>query len=161
MTPDEARLRLLEIADETADGVFHCRSWGQALDSRAIDALEVIAAHEQSEKARLCMHPSTDEREQQMLVALSGACEDAIHHHPTKSETAIWVRGTATHLTYDEAGEILRETQLGPEDASYVHTEPGVLHNVVVRSDVFVFWEFALGPFVPGSTVPHVFGERS
>ena len=157
----QARKALLRIADETADGVFHCRSWGHALDQRTVDALEVIAAHGPNGKARLCMHPSTAEREQQMLVALSDTCNDEIHHHPTKSETVIWVSGMATHRTYDESGRVLRETLLGPEDARYVHTEQGVPHNVVVRSDVFVFWEFALGPFLPGSTVPHVFGERS
>ena len=156
MRPGEARSVLTALAEEATPGVFHCRSWGQNVDGKIVDALEVLAANEPSGKARLCMHPSTDDFEQQMLVAISGSCEDAVHFHPAKSETVVWVRGVAEHCIYDQQGAILRRTALGPEGALYVHTKPGVLHNVVVESEVLVFWEFARGPFAEGSTVPHV-----
>lgn len=151
MTPEEARRKLTELADETTSGVFHCRTWGQNIDDQHVDALEILAAH--SGKARLCMHPSVGDVEQQMLVAIHRSFDDAIHYHPGKHETVILVRGTANHRTYDSRGHILRTVSLARGGSTYVNTEPGVSHHVVASSRVLVFWELAQGPFRPGSTV--------
>lgn len=151
MTPEEAKRKLSEFADETVPGVFHCRTWGQNIGDQHVDAIEVLAAH--LGKARLCMHPSADDVEQQMLVAISRSFDDAIHYHPWKQETVILVRGSADHCTYDDRGNILRTVSLARGGLTYVNTEPGVSHHVVVSSRVLVFWELAKGPFSPGSTV--------
>lgn len=151
MTPEEAKRKLSEFADETGTGVFHCRNWGQSISDQHVDALEALAAH--LGKARLCLHPSADDVEQQMLVAINRSFGDAIHYHPWKRETVILVRGSADHRTYDNQRKILRTVSLARGGSTYVNTEPGVSHHVVVSSRVLVFWELAQGPFSPGSTV--------
>ncbi len=156
MNPSHARDMLERLAVETGVGVFHAREWGMSIDGRIMEALSILASSAPNAKARLCMHPSTDDAEQQMLVALHRSCSDVIHLHPGKGETVVHVSGEAEHRMYDREGSITRVTELGPDAALYVQTPAGVAHNLIVRSDVFVFWEFARGPFRPGSTVPFV-----
>lgn len=153
MTLDEAKIELETIADQVDEGVYHCRSWGSSLGERTISSLGTLALFSPSGKARLCMHPSTLDGEQQMLVAISGTCEDRIHFHPNKAETLLLVEGRGTHITYDIYGTQVNQTPLSSDDFTYVNTQPGVPHHVVVQSRVLIFWEFTRGPFGPGSTV--------
>lgn len=154
MTLEEAHQLLSEVGDSQLPGVYHSRSWGTRFDESIPDALAAIAKQSENGKARLCLHPTPDDQEQQMLVALDKECMDQIHLHPDKGETLLWVRGAAEHRTFDISGRILQETLLGPSDFQYLHTPAGVPHHVVILSDVFIFWEFAQGPFGPNSTVP-------
>ncbi len=154
MTSLEAHQILSGIADTQSPGVYHSRSWGIRFDNSILDALEVLAIESESGKSRLCLHPGPEDLEQQMLVALHKGCVDQIHVHPGKGETVLWVRGSAEHRTFDERGSIVQKTPLGPSGFGYLHTPAGVAHHVVVLSEVFIFWEFAKGPFGPNSTVP-------
>jgi len=154
MTIEKAHRLLSEVGVSRLPGVYHSRSWGIRFGEDVLDALEIVAKESENDKARLCLHPSPKDLEQQMLVALTKKCIDQIHFHPDKGESVLWVRGVAEHRTFDMSGTVLKKTQLGPSDFRYVHTPPGVPHHVVVLSEVFIFWEFAKGPFGPNSTVP-------
>jgi cupin fold WbuC family metalloprotein len=153
MTLDQAKSELETVADTVAEGVYHCRSWGNALDTGAVSALGTVALFSRSGKARLCMHPSTTDAEQQMLVAISSNCADRIHLHPNKAETLLLVEGRGVHVTYDLNGTELSRTTLGQDDFTYVNTQPGIPHHVLVKSKILIFWEFSRGPFGPDSTV--------
>ncbi len=154
MKSSGARAALARFSVETSPGVFHARAWGMSLDQQIVEALAVMAASAPNAKARLCLHPSVDDIEQQMLVALHRSCDDAIHLHPDKGESVVVVSGFAEHRTYGRNGVTNQTTELGLDAALYVQTPAGVAHNLLVRSEVFVFWELARGPFRPGSTVP-------
>lgn len=158
---EEAQTLLSKVGDSHLPGVYHSRAWGIRFDESILDALETIAKQSDNGKARLCLHPTPRDQEQQMLVALTKDCVDQVHFHPTKGETILWVRGTAEHRTFNMSGNTQQVTQVGPSDFRYLHTPAGVPHNVVVLSEVFIFWEFAKGPFGPKSTVPiHYFDKK-
>lgn len=161
MTLNEAHQVLSEVADSHMVGVYHCRSWGTRFEENFVSALESVAMASQNGKARLCLHPAPNESQQEMLVVLTKDCVDQIHLHPDKGETVLWVKGSAEHRTFTMSGSIVQETLLGPSHYRYLHTPAGVPHHVVVKSDLFVFWEFARGPFGPNSTVPVEFSEKS
>lgn len=154
MTIEEAHQLLSKLGDSHLPGVYHSHSWGIRFGEDVLDALEIIAKESENGKARLCLHPTPEDQEQQMLVVLNKACIDQIHYHPDKGETVLWVRGAGEHRTFDMSGKILHKTVLGSSDFRYLHTPAGVPHHVVILSDVFIFWEFAKGPFGPNSTVP-------
>ncbi len=153
LTLIEAHKELSSFAEMTSEGVYHCRSYGAQVGDATLEALRTIAEQSARGKARLCMHPSPEENEQQMLVAISRSCWDAVHFHPEKAETLIWVEGTGRHCSHSENGGNPKKTQLGPSSFGYVHTRAGVPHHVIVESDILIFWEFALGPFGPDSTI--------
>lgn len=159
MNLSEAQLVLGEVARETLPGVFHAYSWGIKVGEDIFDALGVVSEASGNGKARLCLHPSPEETEQQMIVALSKACSDQIHFHPEKSETVIWVKGEAEHRKFDARGTLTESTLLGPSGHRYVHTPPRIPHHTVVKSEIVIFFEISKGPFGPNSTIPADFSS--
>lgn len=139
--------------DETSPGVFHARSWGMTLNIEVLRCLANLAQKRPEGRSRLCLHPSPDSLEQQMVIAIAQGAQDPIHMHPTKRESLLRVSGEAEHVLYSPSGAEISRTRLGDDGCQYVSTPVGVFHSLVVISDVFVFWELAIGPFDKASTV--------
>lgn len=141
------------FATETSLGVFHCQSWGMTLDYSVIEALTAEARANSSNRARICMHPTVDDLEQQMLIVMVDNAYDAPHKHPHKREALIPVVGAAEYQTFDNEGIFMDQLLMGEGGVRYVSSPLGVHHRVVLRTPVFAFWEFALGPFTGESTI--------
>jgi cupin fold WbuC family metalloprotein len=139
---------------ETSPGVFHCHSWGLALDSDIIGALTIEAKANNNNRARICMHPTVDDFEQQMLIVMVDNAFDTPHKHLHKKEALIPIVGAAEYQTFDHEGALVDRLLLGEDGARYVSSPLGVHHRVVLKTSVFAFWEFALGPFTSESTIP-------
>ena len=142
-----------EIAIETGPGVFHCRSWGLTLSHEVVNLLIDEARANVRRRARLCLHPSQDDVEQQMLIVLVDGATDPAHKHPDKREALLPILGQASYQTFDDVGHLSSETRLSAGESIYVSSPVGVFHRLVLRGPIFAFWEFASGPFHPSSTV--------
>ena len=147
-------MQLSDVAIETSPGVFHAREWGLRIGATLVEEVAAIALAHPQGRARLCMHPSVSDAEQQMLIALRGGSRDPIHRHPLKREALVPHLGAATYRTYDDAGLVTSVSPMGGGGLAYVSSPLDTYHALEVTSDVFVFWEFALGPFDRHSTVP-------
>jgi len=147
-------INIHSFTTETSPGVFHCNSWGLTLDSSIIEALIAEAKGNQSNRARICMHPAVDDLEQQMLIVMVDNAEDVPHMHLQKREALIPIMGAAEYQTFDDRGDSLERILMGTDAAQYVSSPLGVYHRVVLKTPVFAFWEFALGPFTSESTIP-------
>lgn len=143
-----------EIAIRTHSEVFHCRQWGIALPSGAVDELIQVAGENDRLRARLCMHPTTDDRNHQMLIAMSKLADDIPHSHPEKRECLVAVRGSADHVTYNALGDVVGTIRLAPDETAYLGVNAGVIHSLRAVTDWFVFWEFVPGPFSETSSIP-------
>ncbi len=139
---------------ETNPGVFHCHSWGLTLDSSIIEALTAEAKSNQNKRARICMHPDVEDIEQQMLIVMVDSAVDVPHMHLHKKEALIPIVGAAEYQTFDHEGVLLDRLLLSADGARYVSSPLGVHHRVVLKTPIFAFWEFALGPFTSESTIP-------
>lgn len=144
---------LRSIAEETAVGVFHCRKWGMSLSVEVLEALTLEARASQLKRARLCMHPTTQAAEQQMLIVMADDAEDAPHMHPQKREALLPIAGSAQYEIFDDSGNLIGSKLLGPGGLMYVSSPIGVYHRIVLLEPVFAFWEFTQGPFNSQSTV--------
>lgn len=134
-------------------GVYHAPRWGECLNENTIDKLIDLAAATPNQLARLCLHPSPDCMEHQMLIAMSRTAPYPIHCHPAKNEAVLPVLGEALHLTYDADGLVVSENRLGRGSSIYLSTLAGVWHSMNAVTDWFVYWEMAPGPFDPSSTM--------
>jgi len=123
------------------------------IGSAIVDEIAAIALASPLGRARLCMHPSASDSEQQMLIALRGGSRDPIHKHPRKREALVPYLGTAIYRTFDDAALHTSEDLIGGEGLAYVSSPLDTYHALEITSEVFVFWEFALGPFDRDSTV--------
>lgn len=144
---------LLSIAQESSAGVFHCREWGTSLSSQALDSLIAVARASREKRARLCMHPTTADVEQQMLIVMVDNAEDAPHMHPQKREALLPITGSARYEIFDVSGKLSESKLLGPGGLMYVSSPVGVYHRLVLLEPIFAFWEFTQGPFDERSTV--------
>ena len=160
MKLNHAEHLLNSIATQTQPGVYHSDFWGQSVPDSIVSALETIARENPNRKARLCMHPTLEDENQQMLVALHKECVDTVHFHPRSAEAVVWVKGLADHFSYSAHGELDRSIRLGKGNAVYVSTPEGIPHNILILSDVFVFWEFSKGPFLKDSSIPFFPNQR-
>jgi len=137
----------------THPGVYHAPRWGECLDEGTIDKLIDLAATTPSQMARLCLHPSPDCLEHQMLIATSRTVPYPPHCHPGKNEAVLPVLGEALHVTYSAKGKVVSENRLGRASNIYLSTLSGVWHSMNAVTAWFVYWEMAPGPFDPSSTV--------
>lgn len=94
-------------------------------------------------------HQSLDDKCHRFLNALEVGTEVPIHHHVTKDETFIVLKGRVRVNTYNDQGEVLESTVLSHEDGIYgVDIPKNTWHNVECLETGSVIFEVKEGPFV-------------
>jgi cupin fold WbuC family metalloprotein len=145
--------KVVVIENETLPGVFHAKTWGQPLEEDLLDQLIEKATLNSNRKARLCLHPTSDEILQVTYLAFSKPYADRIHNHPHRPEVVLPILGEARHTSYDFEGAILESRTLSGTNPVAVSTQIGTWHALEVISEFFVMVEIGTGPFLPTSTV--------
>ena len=146
-------------ARETLPGVFHALTWGQPLEENLLELLIEKAQSNSNRKARLCLHPTSDELLQVTYLAFSSPYSDKVHKHPHRPEVVIPIHGLARHTTFDFEGRILRSQVLDGNNPVASSTQIDSWHALEVLSESFVMIEIGTGPFLPTSTeyLPDIF----
>lgn len=94
-------------------------------------------------------HQSLDEKFHRMLNAVEPGTEIPIHHHPTKDETFILMRGKVRVLTYNDDGTIIDDIILSQESGNYGVDIPKNVWHTIQCIEPAVLFECKEGPFVP------------
>ncbi len=139
--------------NETKPGVFHAKGWGQSLEENLLEKLIEEARVNANRKARLCLHPTSDEMLQVTYLAFIRPYSDKIHKHPHRPEVVIPILGEALHTTFDNEGKILESRILKGENPVAVSTQISAWHALEVASEFFIMVEIGTGPFLESSTV--------
>jgi cupin fold WbuC family metalloprotein len=140
-------------ANETMPGVFHAAAWGQPLEENLLELLIEKAKMNAHHKARLCLHPTSDEFLQVTYLAFRKPYSDKLHRHPHRQEVVIPIHGLARHSTFDHEGRVLRSQVLDGNNPVANSTQIDVWHSLEVLSESFVMIEIGTGPFVSTSTI--------
>lgn len=94
-------------------------------------------------------HQSLDDKCHRFLNAVEPGTEVPIHHHPTKDETFILLRGKVRVSTFNDDGTILDSIILSTEEGRFgVDIPKNVWHKVESLESGSVFFECKEGPFV-------------
>jgi cupin fold WbuC family metalloprotein len=94
-------------------------------------------------------HQSLDDRCHRFLNALLPGTVIPIHHHPTKDESFILLKGKVRVLTYDDDGNVLEDVVLSQADGRYgVDIPKNTWHTIEVIDNAILF-EVKEGPFIP------------
>lgn len=94
-------------------------------------------------------HKSLDEKCHRMLNAVESGADIPIHHHPTKEESFILLRGKVRVTTYNDDGTIIEDIILDPLQGRYgVNIGKNVWHTIEALESSVIF-ECKEGPFVP------------
>jgi cupin fold WbuC family metalloprotein len=116
------------------------------------DALiaRVIAASRESPRRRMVLplHKTPGAVLQRMLNALQPGSYVRPHKHaPPRSESLIRLRGVLRFVAFDDAGEVRRAVDLGPDADPGVDIEGDVYHTMFALSDDAVVFEVKTGPY--------------
>ena len=111
---------------------------------------EVSAKAKASPRLRMNynFHQSLDDKCHRFLNAIEPGSVVPIHHHPTKDEAFILLRGKVRVTTYNDDGTIIDNIILNPSEGKYgVNIGKNVWH-IVEALESSVLFEVKEGPFV-------------
>ena len=120
------------------------------IDSQLLDSLSAEAKASPRLRMNYNFHKSLDEKCHRFLNALEPGTVMAVHHHPTKDETFVVLRGKVAVLIYDDAATLQERVVLGPGEGRFgLNVPKGVWHTLECLEPGTVLFESKEGPFVP------------
>ena len=116
------------------------------------DILIDYLAEEAKKSPRLRMnynfHQSLQDKCHRFLNAMEPGTIIPIHHHPTKEETFVVLRGKVRVTTYNDNGEVLESCVISQEEGRYGVDIPKNVWHGVECLEPCVLLECKEGPFV-------------
>ena len=116
------------------------------------DNLTDSVAEEAKKSPRLRMnhnfHQSLEDKCHRFLNALEPGTLIPVHHHPTKDETVVILKGRVRVLTYNDDGEVLESCVICHEDGVYGVDIPRNVWHGLECLEPSVLFECKAGPFV-------------
>ena len=119
------------------------------IDEHLLNEVQIKAKDSPRLRMNYNFHGSLDDKCHRFLNALEPGTIVPVHHHPTKDETFIILRGKVKVSTFNDDGTIRDSIILSHEDGRYgVDIPKNVWHNLecIERATIF---EVKEGPFVP------------
>ena len=118
------------------------------IDDNLVDALAQQA--QQSPRLRMNhnFHQSLEDKCHRFLNALEPGTQIPVHHHPTKDETFVILKGKVRVTTYNDQGEVLETCILCHEDGVYGADIPKNVWHGIECLEPSVLLECKEGPFV-------------
>ncbi|MBR1499062.1 MAG: WbuC family cupin fold metalloprotein [Bacteroidaceae bacterium] len=93
-------------------------------------------------------HESLDEKCHRFLNALEPGTQIPVHHHPTKAETIVLLKGKVRVTTYNDDGEVLESYVISRENGTYGADIPKNVWHGLECLEPSVLLECKEGPFV-------------
>lgn len=120
------------------------------IDNRLIDSVIDEAKASPRLRKNHNFHASLDDKCHRFLNALEPGTIVPVHHHPTKDETFILLRGRVRVNIYDDGGEVTESVVLSLEGGNIgVDIPKNTWHNVECLEEGSVIFEVKEGPFIP------------
>ena len=110
----------------------------------------VVEKAKQSPRLRMNynFHQSLDDKCHRFLNALEPGTVIPVHHHPTKDETFVILKGRVRVSTYNDDGEVLESCVISHEDGKYGVDIPKNVWHGLECLEPSVLLECKEGPFV-------------
>ena len=121
----------------------------QIIDDTLLAELSAQARASERLRMNYNFHESLDEKCHRFLNALEPGTSVAVHHHPTKAESVVVLRGKVRVLTYNDDGTVKEDVVLSPEEGRYGVDIPKNVWHTVLCIEPAVLFECKEGPFVP------------
>lgn len=119
------------------------------IDEQLMDSVTEQAKESPRLRMNYNFHQSLDEKCHRFLNAMEPGTIVPVHHHMTKDETFILLRGKVRVSTYNDDGEVIEQVVLSQEDGRYgVDIPKNVWHGVECLESGSVIFEVKEGPFV-------------
>ena len=118
------------------------------IDDNLVDALAKQAKQSPRLRMNHNFHQSLDDKCHRFLNALEPGTQIPVHHHPTKDETFVILKGKVRVTTYDDDGNILESSIICHETGTYGADIPKNVWHTVECLEPSVLLECKEGPFI-------------
>ena len=119
------------------------------IDEHLLNEVQIKAKDSPRLRMNYNFHESLDDKCHRFLNAVEPGTIVPVHHHPTKDETFIILRGKVKVSTFNDDGTIRDSIILSHEDGRYgVDIPKGIWHKIESLQSGSVFFECKEGPFV-------------
>lgn len=120
------------------------------IDEHILDELTAQAKASPRLRMNLNFHLSLDEKCHRFLNAIEPGAVVPVHHHPTKDESFVVLRGKVRVSTYADDGSVLESVVLCAAEGRYgINIPKNVWHSVESLEPGSVIFECKEGPFIP------------
>lgn len=120
------------------------------VDAAMVESLKEIARRDETD-VRICLHESPDASYHDMVVVQRRGLYMRPHRHHTKGETWHVVEGEMAAFVFDQDGNVVDAQRLSADGIFLYRIGERKFHSLVPLSEVIVYHEGKLGPFVPES----------
>ncbi|MBT3295615.1 MAG: cupin fold metalloprotein, WbuC family [Verrucomicrobia bacterium] len=145
-------LRPRVAADQpSGPGAFFNRDRVCAVDATLIERLKTEALRSPLGRFRLCMHHSTSDPMQDMIIVHRRGNYSRPHYHPNAAMSYTMIEGRMDILLFDDAGSVTERVRMGchgdPEsDAVGIRLAAGTVYTPVCLTEAAVFHETLSAP---------------
>jgi cupin fold WbuC family metalloprotein len=120
------------------------------IDQNLLDALTAQAKASPRLRMNLNFHQSLEDKCHRFLNAIEPGAVVPVHHHPTKDESFVVLRGKVRVSTYADDGTVLESVVLSAAEGRLgINIPKNVWHSVASLESGSVIFECKEGPFVP------------
>ena len=120
------------------------------IDDQLMDSVSAQAKQSPRLRMNYNFHQSLDDKCHRFLNAMELGTQVAVHHHITKDESLVVLRGKVRVLIYNDEGEITENEVIDPKEGRYgVDISKNTWHTVECLESGTVIFEVKEGPFVP------------
>lgn len=118
------------------------------IDDQLINGVVELAKKSPRLRMNYNFHQSLDDKCHRLLNALEPGTFLPVHHHPTKDETVVILKGKVRVMTYNDDGEVLESCVISPENGRYGVDIPKNVWHGLECIEPSVLFECKEGPFV-------------
>ena len=118
------------------------------IDDNLINGLVEKAKQSPRLRMNYNFHQSLNDKCHRFLNALEPGTVIPVHHHPTKDETFVILKGRVRVSTYNDDGEVIESCILSHEDGKYGVDIPKNVWHGVECLEPSVLLECKEGPFI-------------
>ena len=120
----------------------------EIIDEKLIEKVTEEAKASPRLRKNYNFHKSLSEKCHRFLNALELGTQIPVHHHPTKDETVVILKGKVRVTTYDDDGEVIQSCVISQEDGNYGVDIPKNTWHGVECLEPSILFECKEGPFV-------------
>ena len=120
------------------------------LNLEDIETLKQKALKNKRKRVRVCSHYSIEDKLHEMFIVHTKDTYVRPHKHLGKSESMYVIEGTAEVVIYNDTGDVTEVIKVGDYKSGhtfYYRLSTPLYHNLIIKSDFFVFHEVTNGPF--------------
>ena len=118
------------------------------IDDKLLNELAEKAKMSPRLRTNYNFHQSLQDKCHRFLNVMELGTQVPVHHHPTKEETFVVLKGRLRVIIYNDQGEVIESCVLSPEDGRYGVDIPKNVWHTVECLEPTVILECKEGPFI-------------